>query len=227
LNVLIKTLPALYLLATWAASGAMAQGIYTCTDGKGRKITSDRPIAECIDRSQQEITPSGTVKRVLGPTLTAQERAALEEKEKAEAEARLLLVEEKRRNRALLSRYPNRAAHDRERAIAVAQVDEVVKAGVKRAYELVEQRKAINIEMEFYKGDINKATPALKRRVDENDNNMAAQKRSFADQDSEKQRINLRFDEELAKLKVLWAMMAAPITPAAPIAPNAAGLKKP
>lgn len=205
----------------------MAQGIYTCTDGKGRKITSDRPIAECIDRSQQEITPSGTVKRVLGPTLTAQERAALEEKEKVEAEARLLLVEEKRRNRALLSRYPNRAAHDSERAIAVAQVDEVVKAGVKRAYELVEQRKAINIEMEFYKGDMNKATPALKRRVDENDNNMAAQKRSFADQDSEKQRINLRFDEELAKLKVLWAMVAMPVTPVAPPPPNAAGLKKP
>ena len=200
-------------LAGLACCNAMAQSIYTCTDAKGRKITSDRPITECTDRSQQEMTPSGTVKRVLGPTLTAKERAALDEKEKADAEARVQLVEEKRRNRALLSRYPDRAAHDKERNAALAQVDEVLKTGIKRAYELADQRRAINTEMEFYKSDINKATPALRRRVDENDNNMAAQKRFFVEQDAEKQRINQRFDEELAKLKVLWAMLAAPSAP--------------
>ena len=149
-----------------AAGMAMAQGIYTCTDAKGRKITSDRPIMDCIDRNQQEITPSGTVKRVLGPTLTAQERAALEEKEKTEAEARALQAEEKRRDRALLARYPNRQAHDKERAQALVQVDEVIKAASKRAVELAEQRVAINTEMEFYKKDPGKAPPPLKRRIE-------------------------------------------------------------
>ena len=72
-----------FMLAACAAGSAMAQSIYTCTDAKGRKITSDRPVADCVDRTQQELTPQGTVKRVMGPTLTAQERAALEEKDKA------------------------------------------------------------------------------------------------------------------------------------------------
>ncbi len=210
-----------------AAGMAMAQGIYTCTDAKGRKITSDRPIMDCIDRNQQEITPSGTVKRVLGPTLTAQERAALEEKEKTEAEARALQAEEKRRDRALLARYPNRQAHDKERAQALVQVDEVIKAASKRAVELAEQRVAINTEMEFYKKDPGKAPPPLKRRIEENDSSIAIQKRFIAEQDTEKQRVNLRFDEELVKLKQLWTLMGAPVSPAAAASSAKMAPKKP
>jgi hypothetical protein len=219
--VLLKTvltssvMTAGFLAASLAGSAAMAQGIFTCVDAKGRKITSDRPIMDCIDRTQQEITPSGTVKRVLGPTLTAQERAALEEKEKADAEARALQAEEKRRDRALLSRYPNRQAHDKERAQALVQVDEVIKAATKRAVELAEQRAAINTELEFYKKDPSKAPPPLKRRIEENDSSVAVQKRFIADQDTEKKRVNLRFDEELVKLKQLWTLMGVPVSPAA------------
>ena len=70
------------------ASHASAQSIYTCVDGKGRKITADRPIVECMDRTQQELNRSGLVKRQVGPSLTAQERAAQDEKDKAAAEAK-------------------------------------------------------------------------------------------------------------------------------------------
>ncbi len=200
---------------------ALAQGIYTCVDGKGRKVTSDRPIAECTDRTQNEITPSGTVRRVIGPTLTAQERAALEDKEKAVAEARVAAGEDKRRDRALLLRYPNRQVHDRERGLALAQVDEVIKASVKRTQELAEQRNAINAEMEFYKKDPGKAPPPLKRRLEENESSVAVQKRFIAEQDAEKNRVNLRFDEELTKLNQLWAMAAG-----VPAAAPAAAVKK-
>ena len=41
--------PSLILLGCLAGL-ATAQSIYTCVDGKGRKITADRPIVECIDR---------------------------------------------------------------------------------------------------------------------------------------------------------------------------------
>ena len=44
--------------------------------------------------------------------------------------------------------------------------------------------------------------------VEENDTNMAAQKRFIADQESEKRRVNARFDEELARLRQLWAQQA-------------------
>lgn len=200
-----------FILAACVASNAMAQSIYTCTDAKGRKITSDRPVADCMDRSQQELTPQGTVKRVMGPALTAQERAALEEKDKVAMEWRLQAQEEKRRNRAILARYPNQASHDMQRGQALAQIDEIVKAAGKRSVELGEQRVGINADFEFYKKDTSKAPAALKRRLDENNNGTAIQQRFFADQDAEKHRVNQRFDEELARLKTLWAMTSAPV----------------
>ena len=194
-----------FMLAACAAGSAMAQSIYTCTDAKGRKITSDRPVADCVDRTQQELTPQGTVKRVMGPTLTAQERAALEEKDKAAMELRLQAQEEKRRDRAILARFPNQASHDMQRSQALAQIDEVVKAAAKRSVELGDQRVGINADFEFYKKDTSKAPATLKRRLEENNDGVAGQQRFFADQEAEKRRVNQRFDQELAKLKMLWA----------------------
>ena len=191
---------------------AMAQqNIYTCTDGKGRKITADRPIVECADRIQQEVTPAGVVKRVLGPTLTERELAAEEEKAKLQATARLREQEEKRRNQALTLRYPNVASHNKEQALALAQVDELIATAVLSIKELAVQRTGINADFEFYKKDPGKAPAALVRRRDENDSSTAEQKRYIANQTLERQRVNARFDEELAKLRQLWAIANAPL----------------
>jgi hypothetical protein len=198
----------------------MAQGIYTCIDGKGRKITSDRPIAECMDRAQKEISPAGTVKRVLAPPLTPQERAALEEKEKAEADARSRAAEEKLRDRALMTRYPDRAGHDKERALALELVNDEIKTATKRSDDLTAQRKGIITELEFYKSSPGKAPPALKRRLDETDGNIAAQKRVLADQEAEKKRITQRFDTEAAKLKPQWDVAGPSAAAAAPNSPK-------
>ena len=209
------------LIAAGCLGGmAAAQSIYSCVDGNGRKHTSDRPIAECTDRTQRELSPQGTTRRVVGPTLTAQELAVQEQKEKIAAEARNLALEEKRRDRALLSRYPSKAVHDKERVQAIEQVNEVIKASAKRSQELTEQRAVVSLEMEFYKKDPGKAPAAIKRRVEENDSSMAVQKRFLAEQDLEKQRVNLRFDEELVKLKQLWEMASGVGT--APAATSAA-----
>ena len=193
-------------MAVILPSIAVAQGIYTCVDAKGRRITSDRPNIECLDRAQQEISSSGTVKRVLGPSLTAQERKVLEEKERLDAQERSRDAEEKRRNRALLLRYPNRAVHDKERSLALAQVHQVIASAFQRMHDLAAQRKPINLELEFYKNDLMLAPAALRRKVEENDGNMLVQRRFVDDQEVEKRRVNSRFDEELVKLTQLWTM---------------------
>lgn len=203
---------------------AWAQQIYTCVDAKGRKITADRPIAECTDRTQQELNRTGTVKRQLGPSLTAKERAAQEARDRLAEEVRAREAEEKRRDRALLLRYPSRAVHEQERATALKQVDEVIKASSKRSAELAEQRQAINADMEFYAKNPAKAPLRLKRRIEENDGSVAVQKRFVADQDQEKLRINQRFDEELVKLNRLWALGGG--APAMAEAPDASAAAK-
>lgn len=179
-------------------------GIYTCIDSKGRKLTSDRPIAECNDREQKLLNPSGTVRSKLGPTLTARERDELELKEKAALEERTRANEERRRDRALLVRYPNRGVHDKERAGAVNQVGIVRQAAVNRVDELLRQRKVVDLELEFYKKDPAKAPASLRRQADEITQSLAIQNRFIADQDTELKRVNTRFDDELERLKQLW-----------------------
>jgi hypothetical protein len=191
-------------LCSLATAQPAPSGIYSCIDSKGRRITADRPIAECMDRTQKQLSGSGLVRREIAPVLTADERVVLEQKEKAAAEQRAREAEEKKRDLALLARYPNRAAHDKERAAALVQVDEAIKISAKRSQDLAEQRKAISVDLEFYKATPGRAPASLKRRLDENDSSVAEQKRFIAEQEAEKKRVNLRFDEELAKLKPFW-----------------------
>ena len=195
-----------------------AQGIYTCVDAKGRKITSDRPIAECMDRVQKEITPTGTVKRVLMPPPTAQEQAILEEKEKQVVEERHKVANEKLRNRVLFKRYPDGTSHDKERATALERVNEDIKTATKRSEDLTVQRKGITAELEFYKNSPSKMPSTLKSRLDETDANIAIQKRLLAEQEAEKKRITQRFDIEATNLKPQWDLAGVP--PAVAAAPN-------
>lgn len=195
----------LCLLAGTAAAQNNAGGIYSCIDSKGRRLTSDRPIPECLDREQRELGKTGIVKRVVPPSYTAEERARLDAQRKAEELQLARVAEEKRRDRALMVRYPNQAMHDKERADALLQIDEVVGAVNKRQEALARQRKEIDVELEFYQGDVNKAPSWLKRKLEDNEQQVQIQKRFLTEQAQEKQRINGRFDEELTKLKQLWA----------------------
>ena len=64
----------------WAQQARPPQEVYTCIDKHGRRITSDRPIAECLDREQRELNPSGSERRRIPPVLSENERAALEQR---------------------------------------------------------------------------------------------------------------------------------------------------
>ncbi len=210
------------LLATLGADWARAQapgtsgGIYTCVDRNGRRLTADRPIAECLDREQRELGPSGIVRRQIGPSLTEQERAVQEAQRRKEAEARARELEERRRERALTARYPDKATHDVERAAAIQLVDDVTATAEKRLVELAQQRKALDVEMEFYKKDPNKAPMSLRRKIAENEESIAEQQRFIAGQDQEKRRVHQRFDVELAQLRRLWDAQRMPVSGATP-----------
>lgn len=183
--------------------------VYTCVDANGRKLTADRPIPECNDREQKILNPSGTVRAKVGPSLTAKELAEMEAREKRNAEERNRVAEEKRRDRALLVRYPSKAVHDQERADALGQIGVVIKAATKRLEELAKQRRAIDEEMEFYKKDPAKAPAYVRRQLEENAQSQAVQRRFIGEQEAESKRVNERFEDELGRLKQLWAAAAA------------------
>jgi len=210
-------------LASAQSQGATG-GIYTCVDRNGRRLTADRPIPECLDREQRELSPSGITRRQIGPSLTELERAAQDAQNRKDAEERARVVEERRRERVLVARYPDKAAHDVERAAAIQMVDDVTATAEKRTLELKAERKKLDVEMEFYKKDPNKAPMTLRRKIAEIDDSLAEQQRFIAGQDQEKRRVHARFDTELAQLRKLWdaqGMSAgSPASLATPLAPS-------
>lgn len=200
------------LLLTCSHAG-LAQGIYSCVDAKGRKITSDRPIAECADREQKELNASGTVKRTVGPTLSAQELAVVEEREQETARERARTKEAKRRGHALLARYPARDMHDAARATAMKSLDGAIEVAARRHSELLQEYEKVRAQLELRKSPSGKAAQLPPQQSEEIQREMQAQKQIIFAQEEEKKRVTSRFDEELKLLLPLWQAQASQPTP--------------
>ncbi|HRM49168.1 MAG: DUF4124 domain-containing protein [Alicycliphilus sp.] len=196
----------------WAQQARPPQEVYTCIDKHGRRITSDRPIADCVDREQRVLDHTGTERRRIGPSLTEHERAAQEVQRRKQAEESARIAEERRRERALTARYPDEATHQAERNAALDQVEEVVVVAHKRVQSLKAERRRLDVELEFYRGDVTKAPVLLQRQIADNEQALADQQRFLATQELEKRRIHQRFDAELAQLRQLWAAQRASST---------------
>ena len=177
--------------------------IYTCTDDQGRKITADRPIAQCTGREQRVLNRDGSLRMILPPSLTADERAALEARERAEKEARAAQADAARRDRNLMARYRNEATHQRARESALEPVQLAIRTSDQRLKELAAERKPLMSEAEFYVG--RGLPPKLKGLIEANDAAVEAQKATALTQQAELVRINQLYDIELERLRRLWA----------------------
>lgn len=214
----------LHALAQAGGQVPSAAGIYTCVDAQGRKLTSDRPIMDCVSREQRVLNRDGSVQRVLPPTLTAEERAEREAAQRKAELARAAQADAVRRDRNLMARFPTEAAHNKAREAALDTVRVAMKATEQRVKDLAKERKPLLDEAEFYKG---RTLPArLKQQLDANDAGVAAQKQSAANQELELARINRLYDTELDRLRRLWSgalpgslpPAEAPVSPASPSA---------
>lgn len=184
-------------------SAFAAESIYTCIDARGRKLTSDRPILECLDREQRVLNKDGSQRQVLPPSMTADERAAVEEAERRKQAERSARQDAIRRDRNLLQRYPNLATHNKAREAALNDVRKALKTSEGRLQSVEAERKPLLDEAEFYKG---KALPAsLKTKLEFIDVTVEAQKTLVQNQQAELVRINTFYDQELERLKKLWA----------------------
>ncbi|MBK1689876.1 DUF4124 domain-containing protein [Rubrivivax gelatinosus] len=191
------------LAATPQPSSRSADGIYTCIDDNGRKITSDRPIPECVAREQRLLNRDGSLRRVVPPTPTADERAEIEARERRAAEARAAQADAARRDRNLMARYPNEEAHQRAREAALDTVRVAIRASEQRLKLLASDRKPMLDEAEFYPGK--PLPPKLRQSLDANDAATEAQRAAMANQEAELVRINRLYDAELDRLRRLWA----------------------
>ena len=223
----------LFSTSAHAAAGALLLGvasaghaaIYSCVDANGRRLTSDRPIPECATREQRLLNADGSVRKVMPPSMTADEQAEADARERRAAIERAAQQDAIRRDRNLLTRFPDQAAHQKAREAALDDVAKGVKFSENRLLELQQERKPLLTESEFYVG---KQIPLkLRQQLDANDAATAAQRSLVQNQKDEILRIDNLYDLELARLKKLWAgatpgslgaMPAASAPPRKPVA---------
>jgi hypothetical protein len=218
----------LLAMPSWALAQSSAadpvNGIYSCIDDKGRRLTADRPIPECSNREQRVLNKDGSIRGVRPPTLTAEERAEKEARDRAAAEARAAQADAVRRDRNLVARFPSEAAHNRARGAALDTVRLAAKASELRLRDLAAERKPLLDEAEFYKG--RPLPPKLRNAIDANDAALDAQRSAAGNQEAEIGRINRLYDAELERLRALWAGAPAgslgPLPSPQPASPAAA-----
>jgi hypothetical protein len=186
-----------------AFAEAPTSGIYTCTTPDGRKLTSDRPIPECNSREQRLLNPDGSLRRVVPPTMTAEERAEKEARDHQAEIERLARLDAARRDRNLMARYPDEATHQKAREAAQDTVRIAMHASEERLKSLAAERKPLLDEAEFYRGK--PLPPKLKQQLEGNWAATEAQRTAIMNQQAELERINRLYDAELARLKKLWA----------------------
>ncbi len=135
--------------------------------------------------------------------MTAEEQAAAEARERQAAAERAARQDAIRRDRNLLSRFPDKATHDKAREGALDDVRKGVEFSEKRLAALQAERKPLVAETEFYVG---KQLPLkLRQQLDANEAATTAQKALVENQKNEIVRINALYDVELNRLRQLWA----------------------
>jgi len=205
------SLLSLFSFLAFGAADAFAQptsagGIYSCVGAGGKPMTSDREIVGCVGE-QVERNRDGSFKRVVPRSQTEDEKAADEERRRrAEREATERRIEQ-RKDEGLLRQYPDVAALERARQVAVAPTLAAIKISDERNQDLLKERKRLEDEEQFYPNK--KYPPKLKNDLDRNEAALAAENQAQQLRQDELKRNNDNFDAILARLKILWARQAA------------------
>ena len=178
--------------------------LYSCVSAGGQRISRDRPITECSDVDQMLRRADGTTVRV-PPAETEDERSRRIASEEQKTADSLKARRQAMADRELLARFPNESAHAIKRADALAGVQTSIRGSEARIRDLVAEHAKLMLEREFYPPPL-KEPVTLTLKVDANEAAVAAQRALLANQRIEASRISASTDEELARLRVLWAV---------------------
>ena len=174
-------------------------------------MAAESTIKVCKDVNGKPVAADKTDPRCFKAPLTPDEEAAVAARKQRENDAYRACKIEQRDLQTLLSRYPNQDKHDAARRAALGELESSMSVSNARMEHLLKERKRLSDEVEFYpKGNL----PAkLRRDIDTNDALIAAQAQAIESQRLEAAQKNAFYDEQLVKLKKLWAARPADVLP--------------
>lgn len=202
----------LALLLVGAAMPTAAQ-LFVCTTKSGKRITGDQPPAECRDVVIRELRSDGSIKSVIEPPLTAEQKAQREVERKKQLADEEIAREQLRKDKALLEAYGSEAEIQDARDRQIAQRNQMVETAAKRLEGHQRERKKLDSELEFY---ANRPVPdALKRRIDANATISRSEEKIIVGLKADIARINERFDDDLKRYRDMAAATQTHRTPSA------------
>jgi hypothetical protein len=205
-----RGLPRSLLAVALAVAAPLAQAqLYVCTDARGRTITGDRPPPECADRAVRELRSDGSVRRVIEPPLTAEQKAARDAEVKRQREEAEKQRAQMRRDLALLETYASEAEIEDTRNRALGSRQQLIDRAIQRLADHQKERKKLDIEAEFYAR--RQMPDKLKRAFDANAALMRSEQKIIDDVRADMDRVNARFDAELKRWRDLVTSGALPV----------------
>jgi len=196
-------------LALLAAAPLVQAQLYVCTDARGRTITGDKPPAECADRAVRELRLDGSVRRVIEPPLTPEQKAAREAEAKRQRDEAEKQRAQMRRDLALLETYASEAEIEETRNRALGSRQQLIDRAQQRLLEHQKDRKKLEAEAEFYAK--REMPDKLKRSFEGNASLMRSEQRIIDDVRADMDRVNARFDAELRRWRDLVTAGAQPV----------------
>lgn len=196
------------LLCALAGAAAAQPSIFVCSDARGRTISGDRPPAECVG-AIRELRSDGSVRRVIEPPLTAEQKAARAAEDKRQREEAERQRAQMRKDLALLEAYASEEEIENARARALATRQALIERATRRMEEHKRERGKLDSEAEFYAK--REMPDKLKRAFESNSALMRSEERIIAEARAEMQRINERFDAERKRWRELVSAGAMPV----------------
>jgi len=188
-------LAAAALLGTGAAMAQAVGGrVIYCCDVDGQPVCGDILPRACYGRAYREVSPSGTVRRIIPAPLTPEEvtrRNALERERRAQEAARL---RQQRMDEALLETYRSLQHLDERRDREIGALDKAIQTLRQRETELIERQHEL-IEEAAQAGE-RSAESVAEENIRSLDSEIVAQRSVIDAKMRERSAILDRFDED-------------------------------
>ena len=185
-------------LALWAALPVEAQtpsrgSVFCCVDN-GHQVCGDVLPMQCFGKSYREMSPQGTVRRLVEAPLTPEQLARRDAEERARRTELARQRAELRRNQSLLETYSSVADIEARRDRAVEGVDQDLKRAEARHTQLQKKRESLSREAEFYQ---KRPMPIpLAAALRESDSELAAQASVIEAKKREIDAIRSRYEQD-------------------------------
>jgi hypothetical protein len=182
--------------------------LYVCTTPGGRTLTGDMPPPECQNATIRELNRDGSVRRVIEPPLTPDQKRKREQEDKERHAREMQAQEQLRKDRALLETYASEDEIESSRDRTLASRQALIDRASQQLKEFKMDRKRLDDEAEFY---VKRQMPEkLKRALEANAALQAQQLKTIDDIRADMQRINERYDAELQRFRELVMRGATP-----------------